>query len=121
VTKLAIVGSTTFQDPFGDMLAEWIIKRALVFFEPDVVISGAAPGVDTMAERMAMRLGFATCIYPPVNKRWKPRGFEARNLHIARACTHLVTIRCHASRTYGSGWTADRAEEFGKTVFRRII
>lgn len=120
-TRLAIVGSTKFADPYGPMLAEWIIKRALVFFDPAVVISGGAEGVDSWAEGLAREYGFSTCIYTPANPRWKPNGYEARNLRIASSCTHLIAIRCSKSKTYGSGWTSDRAEEMGKSVFRRII
>lgn len=119
--RLAIVGSTRFQSPYGDMLAEWIIKRALMYFDPVVVVSGGAEGVDAMAEELAMRYGFSTHICLPAKPQWQPHGYAERNLRIARNCTHLLAIRCSESRTYGSGWTADRAEEMGKVVLRRVI
>lgn len=120
-TRLAIVGSTRFESPYGDMLAEWIIKRALMYFDPDVVVSGGAEGVDTLAERLAMQYGFSTHICLPAKPQWEPHGYKERNLRIVRNCTHLLSIRCSQSRTYGSGWTADRAEELGKLVVRRPI
>lgn len=119
--RLAIVGSTRFADPYGDMLAEWLIKRALVLFDPEVVISGKAPGVDRMAETLAMDFGFRTHICPPAKPQWQPHGYKSRNLRIARSCTHLIAIRCSQSKTYGSGYTADRAEALGKRVYRKMV
>lgn len=119
--RLAIVGSTHFADPYGPELAEWIIKRALTYFDPAMVISGGAKGVDTWAESLAMRYGFPTYICLPAQQRWEPHGFKARNLRIARTCTHLLAIRCSQSRTYGSGWTYQQAKTLGKITFMRII
>jgi len=119
--RLAIVGSTRFANPYGPQVAEWMIKRALMFFDPEVVISGRAEGVDTLAEILAMTYGFSTCVYPPTHPRWEPRGYKARNLRIAHSCTHLLAIRCGESKTYGSGWTYQQAKIMGKPAFMRII
>ena len=45
-------------------------------------------------------------------------GFAERNMKIAEMCVCLVRIASTTTSTYGSGWTADRAEELGKDVYR---
>jgi predicted Rossmann fold nucleotide-binding protein DprA/Smf involved in DNA uptake len=116
--RLAIVGSSKSWTTPGAMEAIRLIDTVLDRYQPQVVITGGAPGVDSWAAREAGKRGIAVIEHRPANKRWKPHGFEERNLLIANDCTHLVCIRSSASRTYGSGWTADRAEELGKPVWR---
>lgn len=119
--RLAVVGSTSFEELYGLDIAEWIIKRALVHFDPEVVISGGARGVDRLAEKLAIDHGFRTTIHDPAHPRWEPHGYKDRNLRIAQDCTHLIAIRCRASTTYGSGWTYQQTKRLGKTVFMREI
>lgn len=127
--RLAIVGSTKFADPFAEAIARELINRKLFWFRPAVVISGGAEGVDEMAEQIAWLHGYREgdgamkplIIHRPKNRRWQPEGFKERNLRIAEDCTHLLAIRCKRATTYGSGWTADRAEELGKTVWRELL
>ena len=118
---LAIVGSTRFVDPCWRDKAEDAIGEAIAEHRPDVVISGGADGIDTFAINYTGALySIRTHEYLPKHSRWEPEGFKARNVLIAKACTRLLAIRCHASKTYGSGWTADYAERLGKPV-RRVI
>lgn len=120
--RLAIVGSTKYvNDPMATALAREVIEAAITFYDPVVVISGGAVGIDTIAAEVARRDGVEVIEHLPRNPRWKPDGYEERNLLIARDCTHLLCIRHPASTTYGSGWTADQAEAMGKVVHRRSI
>jgi len=124
--RLAIVGSTDLLAPGGWDRADWLIRQAIVRLRPDVVISGGAPGIDSLAEYIAGQFGYTEAagsmvVHRPQHQRWRPDGFEARNLLIARDCTHLLRISCYRSRTYGSGWTADQAERAGAEVVRRVI
>jgi predicted Rossmann fold nucleotide-binding protein DprA/Smf involved in DNA uptake len=125
--RLAIVGSTSFaQGELALAYAKAIIATTITRYQPEVIISGGADGIDTLARRVAewngYRVAGGTFIeHLPKHQRWRPDGFEARNLLIARDCTHLLAIRCHASRTYGSGWTADQAEQLGRTVWRVLL
>lgn len=119
---LAIVGSTQFaKDKVGTEWATLAIEAALEAVEPVLVISGGAWGIDKLGVRIAKSIGIETREYEPKVQRWlrgSPDGFEARNMLIARACTELLCIRHLTSKTYGSGWTADRAEEMRKPVVR---
>lgn len=117
--KLAIVGSTSLD---GDAEAARIIDEVLDLYRPTVVVSGGAPGIDTMAVRMAQASGISTMEFFPQVRRWAGAGgFRERNLKIAEACDRLVRIVSAESTTYGSGWTRDRAAELGKPTEEFVV
>lgn len=118
---LAIVGSTSWPDSTGLIEARKIIEDVLDRKTPDKIVSGGAPGVDSLAVRIAEERGIAWEEHLPANRRWQPDGFKDRNLKIVKACTRLLSVRSRHSDTYGSGWTADRAAERGKPVERHVI
>ena len=112
--RLAIVGSSTFHAPNGAQLAERKIRDLLAAARPNLVVSGRCPagGVDDLAERVAAELDIPFLPRPASVHRWPgPGGFKERNLQIAADCTRLLRIVCAYTRTYGSGWTRDRAAE----------
>lgn len=115
---LAIVGST---EPNNTRMAKYLIVMAINFFKPDLIVSGKAPGVDTLAERAAERFGIEFEGFPPKHKRWEPEGFKERNIKVAERCTHLFRIANKDSRTYGSGWTHDYAARIGKKVYHAYL
>ena len=115
--RLAVVGSLAFdKDVVGQTLAFTFITNALLHYKPEVVVSGGAIGIDTIAANAARKLDIEVVEFLPEAKGWK--WYKARDLLIAQDCTHLLCIRHQQSRTYGSVWTADRAEEMGKPVRR---
>jgi predicted Rossmann fold nucleotide-binding protein DprA/Smf involved in DNA uptake len=116
---LAVVGSTNVTDDQVDLASK--IIRGFYMERPRMVISGGAVGIDSLAVTIAEYYDIPTKLYLPENNRWEPMGFKERNLKIANSCTNLLCIRTSQSTTYGSGWTADRAEEMGKTVWRVTI
>jgi hypothetical protein len=127
--RLAVVGSTNITDKQRG-LASVIIDGFFFTYQPFSVVSGGAVGIDSLAKGRVIawnrdhgHKGWAIDFdeFLPENHRWEPDGFKARNLKIAEDCTHLLCIRTQQSTTYGSGWTADRAEELGKTVWRVTI
>jgi len=123
VGQWAIVGSTEFPERDSMQFARWLIVGAITDLEPDKVISGGAEGIDTLAEKTAVALGYTEAdgtmvVHRPKFRRWEPDGFKARNVLIAKDCTHLLRIYRPGSKTYGSGWTADYAERIGRKVWR---
>jgi predicted Rossmann fold nucleotide-binding protein DprA/Smf involved in DNA uptake len=116
VVRLAVVGSTNVTYP--QLLLASKIIRGILIEVPSLIISGGAVGIDSLAEAMAQEYDIRFKAYYPKNNRWEPEGYKERNLLIAGDCTHLLCIRSSQSTTYGSGWTADRAEEMGKIVWR---
>lgn len=116
---LAIVGSCTFVTPGAIDLAAGIILGVFGRRRPDAVVSGGAVGIDSLGVDLAEAAGIETIVHPPKVRQWAGLGgFRDRNLLIAFDCTRLLRIYCHATKSYGSGWTADQAEKQGKTVWR---
>lgn len=116
---LAIVGS--FKWPNSSW--EWVVKGSIVtnlrLFDPLLVISGDSPkgGVDKWTEDCCKMYNYDFRAFPPATADWE--GYRERNLQIAAKCDILVAIRSPSTETYGSGWTADRAEhDFQKEVYR---
>ena len=117
VEILCIVGSTSLA---GNPEAALIIEQVMDRLQPRKVISGCAPGIDTMTENASKRRGIPFEGFPPAKKRWFD-GFMPRNLKMAQTCTYLVRIVASNSHTYGSGWTRDRAREMGKPTEEFVI
>lgn len=114
--KLAIVGSTELE---GNPDAAAIIEQVLDAYEPMLVISGAARGIDTMAVEAAKARGIDYKEYPAILPAWEY--YKARNLLIAQECDCLVRIVWKWSKTYGSGWTRDRVKEMGKSTAEYVV
>lgn len=114
--KLAIVGSTSLA---GNAEAKRIIRDVLDELRPDCVVSGGAIGIDTMAVEEANRREIGTLVHWPVGKGWS--FYKERNLRIAKDCDHLVRIVAVNAKTYGSGWTRDRAAEMGKPTREYVV
>ncbi len=127
VTTLAVVGTQTLACPGDPERVAARIRWSIERLRPNVVMSGGAAGVDTAAEVVARELGYredegTLVVVRPQVRRWQgPGGFQERNLVIAQRCTHLLRLACRQAKTYGSGWTADRAAELGKSVVREVI
>ena len=115
--RLAIVGSVSLA---GNQDAYKIIEEVLDRYAPELVISGGAKGIDSMAAERARAWGIEVWEFLPAFPRWED-GYKPRNLEIARECDALVRIAARGSRTYGSGWTRDRAAEMGKPTEEFLI
>ena len=125
---LAIVGS---RDCHRE--ARGLVAKVLKAHRPILVISGGAKAkwsdtragllsIDKVAVEEAAAQGIQTYEITPSTYHWAgPGGFMQRNQKIAEACVCLVRIASDTTTTYGSGWTADRAEELGKNVERYVI
>ena len=120
--RLAIVGTRVLACPRDRERAKARAAAAIRKLSPDVVISGGADGSDKLGEEAAAELGYSEddgtlrILRPRVRRLHGPGGFRERDEQIAQACTHLLRISCQHATTYGSGWTADRAEVLGAVV-----
>jgi ribA/ribD-fused uncharacterized protein len=127
--RLAVVGSAGHHFTGRTaVLARQRISLAIWRLRPEVVISGgcAQGGVDIWARDVAGVYGYTIgggdfVEHRPAHERWAPDGYQARNLVIAQDCSHLLRVAAHASRTYGSGWTADQAQRLGRLVVRQQL
>lgn len=119
--KLAVVGSVELDGPWPGEVVWWTID----WLRPTLVVSGGAPGVDSLAARVARNFDVPVDERKPDVPVWFPmngkRGFSHRNLEIAERCSALVRIVWVGSKTYGSGWTRDRARELGKPVAEIVL
>lgn len=117
--RLAIVGSVSLA---GNAEAGRIIDDVLARYQPQYVVSGGAKGIDTMAAEAARIREIVVVEWRPKVQQWGgPGGFKERNLKIAQDCDALVRIVASDARTYGSGWTRDRAKEMGKPTEEFIV
>jgi len=102
-----------------------IILKNRCFNTTDIIISGGAKGVDTIALEIAQGLGFQTKVYKPDKETWK--GFRERNLKIANDCDelHCLSIQVHKTKCYhheepqeheitAGCWTMNKALELDK-------
>lgn len=110
--RLAVVGSVELE---GVANVYVLVSRLIDEYQPEAVISGGAPGVDTILAEVARAKGMEPIEHLPKVRRWED-GFKPRNLLIAGDCTDLVRIVASTSKTYGSGWTRDRAKDMGKST-----
>ena len=88
--------------------------------EEFIVGSGESPagGVDIWVHEVAEEMGVIFWPFPP-KARNRP-AYRERDQAMADWCTKLVRIKSVRSKTYGSGWTRDRAAEQGKDVMEFI-
>lgn len=119
--RLAIVGSTSLA---GSADARRVIQRLLERYQAEhgrdlVIVSGGARGIDEMAAEEARVRHLHVVEHLPTGTGWA--FYRARNLRIAQDCDCLVRLVDPASRTYGSGWTRDRARDLGKPTYEYVI
>lgn len=91
-TKIAVIGSRRFSRP--DLVEDFIAGRS----SDDTVISGGAPGVDTMAAEAAHRQNLRSIVF---TADWDAHGRSAgpmRNLQIVAAADEVVAFWNGTSR-----------------------
>lgn len=135
--SLGIIGSRDVVD----WSARQVIRAAIRDHQPGCVISGGAPGVDTIAKEEALGAGVPLFVIRPTSLVWNyptqgsevtedlnshiviyhPGGFKQRNEVIAQMCHCLIRVGSETTKTFGSLWTADYAEGLGRRVFRYLV
>lgn len=120
---LAVVGSVDLSErQYRD--ASLLVRSILEHYDWKhydhfTVVSGGAAGIDSLTEALTIELDLPFNKFLPEKQEWE--FFKKRNKLIAETCDHLIMVRSKQSKTYGSGWTADYAEEIGKEVFRYYV
>jgi hypothetical protein len=115
---LAVVGSV--EADLDETIT--VIGKYVKLLKPTLLLSGGAEGVDTHMKVYAVRENIPFFELKPVNRSFHAEcGFKVRNMLVAFNCDKLLRIVSKRSRTYGSGYTRDRAREFGKEVFEETV
>lgn len=125
--KLAVVGTRVLKCEGDRQRVLHRVWASINRLKPDVFISGGAEGVDQLAEHIARQRGYTEnngnlMIFRPSRMQFEGKGgYRERNEKIAIECTHLLRLSCLQGRTFGSGWTADRARHYGANVVDTVI
>jgi hypothetical protein len=119
---LAIVGSRSYHDyqQFCKMM-DYLIKTYDILNDVDEVVSGGAPGVDTLAERWTkernsnIKLEFLK--FTAFNADWSlgKRAGPIRNQKIVDKMTHMVALP--SSGSTGTRDSIRKAAKAGKTCY----
>ena len=130
--KIAFVGtSITMSDNEERDIRQFVALILQSRYNPinEIVISGGAKGVDSIAVEIAKSLGFETIIYKPENETWQ--SYKKRNLLIAKDCDelHCLSVPVHKTKCYhhedpsdrfhektAGCWTMNKVLELGKSA-----
>ena len=119
---MAIVGTSKLQS-YQQMEVGTIIRKILRQYDSsnDIIISGGAKGVDTLAVDRAKRLGFSVKIHKPTLEEWKY--YKERNLLIANECDHLycITTPVYKIRCYHHGTPQDHEKTAGCWTMKKAL
>lgn len=101
--RLAIVGSRNFHDYNKFKLAVLKILDIWNYKISDIecIVSGGAPGTDTLAEKFAKEFNIHPQIYRVSREDWRKRGNSAgplRNTKIVNDSTHMIAFPSHSGK-----------------------
>lgn len=110
--KIAIVGSRTFED--YDLLCKFIgsVLSDGELASIEAVVSGAARGADTLAERYAEEHGFEMIVFPAEWKKFGRRAGFIRNVDIIRECD--ICFAFWDGESHGTKHDIELCEQTGK-------
>lgn len=121
--KIAVVGtSLNLTDNEERDIRQLIALSLKNYTSNDVIISGGAKGVDSIAIEIAQGLGLKTEVYKPKNQNWS--AFKARNLKIAKDCDELccISVPVHKQKCYHhDGGLADHEKTAGCWTMRKAL
>jgi predicted Rossmann fold nucleotide-binding protein DprA/Smf involved in DNA uptake len=87
--KIGIVGSRDYNDYYE---FRKYIDSFREHIEMNMIISGGATGVDSMAYRYAVEKGITFVCHPPIPEEGFPRAFFRRNLRIVAASETILAF-----------------------------
>ena len=100
--KIAIVGTTANLSENQERDMRQYIATVLQKYdvENDIIISGGASGVDSIAIEIAESMGFHGIIHHPYKQEWKY--YKERNIKIAEECDelHCFSIPVKSEKCY---------------------
>jgi len=112
ITKLAIIGSRTFNDPFRMEME--VNKLRTIYPDINLIISGGAKGADKLGEQYAKNHNIRTLIIQP---DWKTYGKAAgvlRNTDIIKEAD--VVIAFWDGKSKGTADSIKKAKDFNKII-----
>ncbi len=110
--KIAIVGSRTFED--YELLCKFIgsVLSDGELASVEAVVSGAARGADTLAERYAAERGLEMIVFPAEWKKYGRRAGFIRNVDIIRECD--ICFAFWDGESHGTKHDIELCDETGK-------
>ena len=115
--RLIIAGSRTITDINVVLLA--LVDSG---FEPTSIVSGKAPGVDTLGEEIAKMLGIPVDPYPITDKDWQIYGNGAgpiRNTEMAKNADAVLVI--WDGKSTGTKDMIAKARKFGLKSYVHMV
>ena len=106
--KLAVIGTKKFID--YSFLLETLKKIPNI----ELIISGGAPGTDTLAKKYAIQNKIELLEFPPNYKKFGDKAKHIRDKLIAEECDELIAF--WDGECEGTKYTMDYAKQLGKTV-----
>lgn len=92
IVILAIVGGRDYDDYKSfKIIVDDYIKEIIPLSTPNLIVSGGARGVDSLAENYALEHNIPTKIYKPDWSKGKRAGLE-RNTDIINISTHVLAL-----------------------------
>jgi len=115
---VCIVGT---RSPVDEDKAEKAIHKILSRYNVgrDIIISGGATGIDSIAEKLAKERGFRFVVFKPRTNTWE--SYRERNWSMAYACDILYRVRDYDRPSRGSGWTMKAAQKLGKITYEVVM
>ena len=126
--KIAIVGTSKHLSENEERdIRQYCSQIIKSYHLDDIIITGGAVGVDSIAVEIANQLRYKTKVYYPKTMSWED--FKKRNLQIAKNCNELfcITTPVHDMPCYhhippqnhqktAGCYTMNKAKELGKQV-----
>ncbi len=110
--KVAIVGSREYNNYYE---FKSYIDQFRKHIQMDMIISGGAKGVDSMAYQYAVEKGITFVCHPPIPEEGFPRAFFRRNLRIVEMSECVIAFP--KGKSSGTRHSINLAEKLNKQLY----